>query len=69
MCDISPSYEVTVSKPSWERDVNRRNSKVDCKGTGHNGLARIKLARGIGSNDSCLSFSNGQSASVKAGKS
>lgn len=69
MCDIRLSYEVIVSKPSWDRGVNGRNSQVDRRVTRRNRLARIQLTRRIGSDDSPPSFSNDQSVSVKAGNS
>jgi len=66
MCDIRLSFEVTVCKPSWDRDVNGRNSQKDRRVTGRNRLARIQLTRGLGSDDSPSSFSYDQSVSVKA---
>jgi hypothetical protein len=60
-------YEVIVSKPSWDGDVNGRNSQVDRRVIGRNRLARIQLTWGIGSDDSPSSLSNDQLVSVKAG--
>jgi hypothetical protein len=69
MCDVRLSYEVIVSKPTWYRDVNGRNSQVDRRVTGRNRLARFQLTRGIGSDDFPSSFTNEQPVSVKAGNS
>lgn len=66
MCDIRLSYEVIVWKPSWDRDVNGRNSQVDRRVTGRNRLARFLLTREIGSDNSPFSFNSDQSVSLKA---